>query len=711
MSSARRSASGPGGLSSNALASSRKSGSSGTTPASATKRGSGSGGEEGSGLIVTRGLQEILENDRKYRKAEEPDMTEKGSKNGKARRRSSGQAPNFVICYLCGRQFGTASIDIHRPQCYLKKMIAWERGDPAIRGPKPLTPEEHAKMMKARVASATAAANAGGHPGASKLAGGAASRRANEIEMYNQIQMDAFNETSLAPCPNCGRTFLPDRLQVHLRSCKPGSTAKPIRRPSAAAASNTNANNNSSSSNGAAGAAVAASANGAASSPSAKAGPARERPIRASGAYAVPTSAGPDDVPPATGSGDDTAIRARGSYAMPEDAGADSVPPQAPSAKKPSRGPSLSNSNINSSSGNHQQQHYVSAAAAVQRGVSEDISEEAEPRETVMDVEADEVKPPSPRADTERRLSSVAILRGDPEMSGSSAPNRPASMEPSTVAVAAHSPEEDRNENSSSNVNLVYSLSQSRGREHAAGSRPRKQGSTSAPRTAQMPELVSEPREEEPEEPEIDFEEEDLASQPVVGTYERVCDVVECTTDADDDVHHHSTSVSIEKRKWTPKKIPLNNVSRFKNVESRLKQQREAELSMFVPCQYCGRTFVPERIQKHEDCCAERNKPPSRRSVQLKLRPSSAPASTTKHAKAASPPTASAASSAPHVAVPPAGHKAASPPPVAPAKAPAAASAPAPAPVVGKAKFCGGCGARAGRDTQKFCTECGFKLC
>lgn len=28
------------------------------------------------------------------------------------------------------------------------------------------------------------------------------------------------------PCGNCGRTFLPDRLKVHARSCKPGAKRK-----------------------------------------------------------------------------------------------------------------------------------------------------------------------------------------------------------------------------------------------------------------------------------------------------------------------------------------------------------------------------------------------------------------------------------------------------------------------------------------------------
>lgn len=31
--------------------------------------------------------------------------------------------------------------------------------------------------------------------------------------------MKEYNDKALDACPNCGRTFLPDRLLVHLKSC------------------------------------------------------------------------------------------------------------------------------------------------------------------------------------------------------------------------------------------------------------------------------------------------------------------------------------------------------------------------------------------------------------------------------------------------------------------------------------------------------------
>jgi hypothetical protein len=45
------------------------------------------------------------------------------------------------------------------------------------------------------------------------------------MEEYNADAFKNYNEKALEPCPNCGRTFLPDRLVVHLKSCKgPGGS-------------------------------------------------------------------------------------------------------------------------------------------------------------------------------------------------------------------------------------------------------------------------------------------------------------------------------------------------------------------------------------------------------------------------------------------------------------------------------------------------------
>lgn len=40
-----------------------------------------------------------------------------------------------------------------------------------------------------------------------------------DMDEYNNAAYKNYNEKALDACPNCGRTFLPDRLLVHLKSC------------------------------------------------------------------------------------------------------------------------------------------------------------------------------------------------------------------------------------------------------------------------------------------------------------------------------------------------------------------------------------------------------------------------------------------------------------------------------------------------------------
>jgi len=110
--------------------------------------------------------------------------------------------PKTVVCHICGREFGSASIDIHKPQCEKKWMAAEALKPAAQRRPVPLPPEL-ASMSR---------------------------------EEANEKLTRHWNEEVLEPCPNCGRTFLPDRLEVHVRSCQPkgpinGSAVAPVASP------------------------------------------------------------------------------------------------------------------------------------------------------------------------------------------------------------------------------------------------------------------------------------------------------------------------------------------------------------------------------------------------------------------------------------------------------------------------------------------------
>ena len=111
--------------------------------------------------------------------------------------RAKGEPPRMLICYICGRQFGSNSLAIHEPQ----RMKKWEAENARLP-----TPERRPRPVKPDVAAAGGVDHAG-HA---------------SVDAQNEAAYRAY-ESNLSPCPHCGRTFNADRLAVHLRSCRPGS--------------------------------------------------------------------------------------------------------------------------------------------------------------------------------------------------------------------------------------------------------------------------------------------------------------------------------------------------------------------------------------------------------------------------------------------------------------------------------------------------------
>ncbi|KAM6109737.1 zinc finger protein 475 [Phoenicopterus ruber ruber] len=100
--------------------------------------------------------------------------------------------PCFRVCYICGREFGSQSISIHEPQCLEKWRVENDQLPRHLRRPEPRKPEV--------------------------LTGGSCMLTAENEAAYHSAQ------AHLLPCGNCGRTFLPDRLIVHQKSCRGGSS-------------------------------------------------------------------------------------------------------------------------------------------------------------------------------------------------------------------------------------------------------------------------------------------------------------------------------------------------------------------------------------------------------------------------------------------------------------------------------------------------------
>ncbi|XP_076350119.1 zinc finger protein 474-like [Tachypleus tridentatus] len=99
--------------------------------------------------------------------------------------------PRTVICYICGREYGTKSLPIHEPQCLEK----WKRENDALpaeqKRPLPIRPQNSDNLSR---------------------------------QEYNDASWEIF-QSNLVPCQDCGRKFRSDRLLVHQRVCKDRKTS------------------------------------------------------------------------------------------------------------------------------------------------------------------------------------------------------------------------------------------------------------------------------------------------------------------------------------------------------------------------------------------------------------------------------------------------------------------------------------------------------
>ncbi|XP_063674951.1 zinc finger protein 474-like [Bolinopsis microptera] len=100
-----------------------------------------------------------------------------------------------VVCYICGREFGTRSIGIHEPQCLKKWDIQNQKLPKSKRQAKPVKPVEFDEPFSADPTA-----------------------RAAQIEKINMASNIAATE-NLVPCRNCSRKFLPTRIESHEKVC------------------------------------------------------------------------------------------------------------------------------------------------------------------------------------------------------------------------------------------------------------------------------------------------------------------------------------------------------------------------------------------------------------------------------------------------------------------------------------------------------------
>ena len=98
------------------------------------------------------------------------------------------------MCYICGREYGTASLEIHLKTCKKKFENEQSKLPPNQRKPVPEPPKLLAEVP---------------------IGGSGSGAHANKMDAYNDAAFDTYNTKALEPCPNCGRTFLPESLVKH----------------------------------------------------------------------------------------------------------------------------------------------------------------------------------------------------------------------------------------------------------------------------------------------------------------------------------------------------------------------------------------------------------------------------------------------------------------------------------------------------------------
>lgn len=137
--------------------------------------------------------------------------------------RQLAPGPKARVCYVCGRQYMLHSFDIHIKQCKELFLAREALKDPKERKKLPEDPMEKLGF------------NGGQSPekrSSSDAAGAASPSPANteglSLDEINRMATEAFNNEALSRCAFCGRTFLPEKLAIHNRSCTAENPARKV---------------------------------------------------------------------------------------------------------------------------------------------------------------------------------------------------------------------------------------------------------------------------------------------------------------------------------------------------------------------------------------------------------------------------------------------------------------------------------------------------
>ena len=97
--------------------------------------------------------------------------------------------PPGLVCHICGREYGTTSLQIHVPQCAKKWKDQQKLLPRSERRPLPKAPMSITDMQAMKVDTGDVDA----------------------MERFNKQQMAAYTEQGLVQCQHCGRKFLQEK--------------------------------------------------------------------------------------------------------------------------------------------------------------------------------------------------------------------------------------------------------------------------------------------------------------------------------------------------------------------------------------------------------------------------------------------------------------------------------------------------------------------
>ena len=134
--------------------------------------------------------------------------------------------PKTIVCYICGREYGSKSLTIHIKTCEKKWYIEQDQLPKKQRRPCPQAPDGFDNMISVAQGKKPILTEAQKELNAydNMAVGG----KQQIMDQYNDAAYKNWDLNVLEACPHCNRTFLPRPLEIHLKSCKAG---KPLKAP------------------------------------------------------------------------------------------------------------------------------------------------------------------------------------------------------------------------------------------------------------------------------------------------------------------------------------------------------------------------------------------------------------------------------------------------------------------------------------------------